>query len=142
MCWCSVLQYGAACCSVLLCCRCLKAYCVSVQQCGAVCWCSVLQCVAVCCSVLQCAAVCCSVFDSGSILSSSSGKVRERSRATSDMPGTVLTIQKVSYSGKVHERSCATRDMHQTATHCNTQPYVLYSAFSTALLTDTPSLLS
>jgi len=115
--------------------------CCSVLQCGAVC-CSVLQCVSVCCSVLQCVAVRCSVFDSGSILSSNSGKVRERSRATSDMLGTVLTIQEVSYSGKVHERSCATRDMQQTATHFNTQLYVLYSAFSTAPLTDTASLLS
>ena len=60
-----MLQYVAACCSVLqMCCSVQPKYgvvagnvCCSVLQCVAVC-CSVLQCVAVCCSVLQCVAVC------------------------------------------------------------------------------------
>jgi len=73
--WCSVLQCGAVCCSVV---QCVAVWC-SVLQCGAVCCnvmssrlarrClanvsyevrSVLQCVAVCCNV--CLAVCCSVL--------------------------------------------------------------------------------
>jgi len=73
-----VLQFFAACCSVLQCvvrplahaggltvaaylvCLCV-AVCCSALQCVAVC-CSVLQCIAVCCSELQCVAVCCSTL--------------------------------------------------------------------------------
>jgi len=54
---CSMLQYAAACCSVL---RCAAVRC-SVLQYPAVC-CSVLQRVAVCCSEFQCVVVCCSVL--------------------------------------------------------------------------------
>jgi len=86
--YCSVLQYGAACCIVYLRALCSTgifppmmsllnpwmrmydyirllhrvAVCCSVtSQCVAVC-CGVLQCVAVCCSMLQCVAVCCSAL--------------------------------------------------------------------------------
>jgi len=52
-----VLQYVAACCSVMQ--RTTPLHCNFAGE-GAVC-CSVLQCIAVYCSVLQCVAVCCSV---------------------------------------------------------------------------------
>jgi len=51
--WCSVLQFGVVCCSLL---QCVAVWC-SVLQFGAVC-CSLVQCVAVWCSVLQFGAVC------------------------------------------------------------------------------------
>jgi len=54
--WCTVLQCGALCCSVV---HCVAVWC-TVLQCGAVC-CSVVHCVAVWCTVVQCGAVCCSV---------------------------------------------------------------------------------
>jgi len=49
--WCSVVQCGALCCSVLY-----NMLHNVLRSCG-----SVVQCVAVCCSVLQCVAVWCSV---------------------------------------------------------------------------------
>jgi len=52
--FCSVLQFDAMCCSLMLC--------VAVEggEGRAVC---ILKCVAVCCSVLQCVAVCCRVLN-------------------------------------------------------------------------------
>jgi len=64
--WCSVVQSGSVCCSILhsgvssLRRHSPTTVCCSVLQCVAVC-CSVLQCVAVCFSVVQCVAVCGSV---------------------------------------------------------------------------------
>ena len=60
---CCVLQWGAACCSVL---RCVERWdTVRSFVLSAVC-CSVLQCFAVCCSELQCVAMqmCCNVGSS------------------------------------------------------------------------------
>ena len=63
--FCSVLQFDAMCCSLMLCVAVEggEGRAVCILKCVAVC-CSVLQCVAVCCSVLPCVELHCSVLQS------------------------------------------------------------------------------